>query len=386
MGKLTQKRIIMKSPNCYFVLIILYFTVYCGCSEKNTDDLTPFITITGKVVDKETGKAIAGCEVQLDSEQFVRTGEDGLFSIMTTQRESYTLIFTAKDYSTKSIIKTVIDQSIIDFGTIQLEMSTVTLKGKVTDKISNSPVVGCRVEYEKEKFAFTNSNGDFVLEKIDINPEGYSLMFIKENYSVLQETRQASQLIEIDFGAVTITPEITLSGIVLDKSTNTPIENCTVNVQEKMVTTAIDGRFTIQNLQPQTAYLLKFTSAGYLSKELVKSVTITNNTCDVGNIILEKENQAITSLNDLSKFEKWTVVGGKFRSEALPANASGNIVFTSLINGSLSLEYKLHDKGRGYFQCGILRCVGCDMLHVYINDIPVLEVGCKVGESGTYNT
>ncbi len=202
----------MKNLSIYLIFnLLIAFPFFYGCAEKDTDDLISSITITGKVVDKETGKAIADCEVKLNSEQFVRTKSDGSFSITNGEgKGSYTLTFSANGYAPREITKNVTNQSKLNFGTVQLEAAVVTLKGVVTDKESGNAIEGVRIQLDSEKFVTTGADGKFTLLTENLR-ESYAVSLYAVGYKNKIETRQASAQKEIDFGTIQIESSSTVS-------------------------------------------------------------------------------------------------------------------------------------------------------------------------------
>lgn len=279
----------MRNLSVFFIInLLLIFPLFHSCEEKDADDLISSIAIAGKVVDKETGKAIADCEVKLNSEQFVRTKSDGSFSITNGEgKGSYTLTFSANGYAPREITKNVTNQSKLDFGTIELEKGYVILKGIAIDKKTNDAIKNCRVEYEGLKFTFTNDDGEFSLKGIAPDSTGYTLKFIKDGYEELTETRNASQQTEIDFGYIQLNPRITLKGTILDVYTKQPLANCSVTLGEKQVVSTIDGQFFFYDLLSQSDFTLSFSVVGYSDKNETRQVQITGNIADFNTVYLD---------------------------------------------------------------------------------------------------
>lgn len=92
------------------------------------------------------------------------------------------------------------------------ELVSITIKGVVVDEETGDPIPGVRVQFETEQFVVTERNGAFRLENMPVR-EIYTLSFHANGYSLIEESREASNMETIPFGEISLKTTSSLSDL-----------------------------------------------------------------------------------------------------------------------------------------------------------------------------
>lgn len=127
-------------------------------------------SLVGKVVDDQSGAAVAGATILLQSAgQTATTGTDGTFVIAGISAGSYSALITASGYNSVEVSFVAIDATRNDLGTLRLTQAasatSVTLSGVVRDGSNGAPLSGARVTAGTAT-SLTGADGHFVLSGI----------------------------------------------------------------------------------------------------------------------------------------------------------------------------------------------------------------------------
>ncbi len=127
-------------------------------------------SLLGKVVDDQSGAAIAGATIQLQStSQTATTGTDGSFVITGISAGSYSALVSASGYNPVQVSFVAIDAARNDLGTLRLTQAasatSVTLSGVVRDASTGTPLSGARVTAGSVT-SLTGTDGHFLLTGI----------------------------------------------------------------------------------------------------------------------------------------------------------------------------------------------------------------------------
>ena len=127
-------------------------------------------SLVGKVVDDQSGSAIADATIQLQNATgTATTGADGSFSLPNITAGNYTAAITATGYTSVQVSFVVVAGTRNDLGTLRLTQTaaatSVTVSGVVQDAFTSAPLSGARVNAGSIT-SLTGADGHFVLAGI----------------------------------------------------------------------------------------------------------------------------------------------------------------------------------------------------------------------------
>lgn len=129
-------------------------------------------TLTGRIIDNNTGEAISGASITIDNTSLnTTTDSNGYYTINNIPVGSYTVTVTATGYNPISDNITInANQEITANGTMVLNTATIqtgTIAGRVTDYNTGVAVSGARVDIDGTTlYAYTDDYGYFILNNV----------------------------------------------------------------------------------------------------------------------------------------------------------------------------------------------------------------------------
>ena len=223
-------------------------------------------TISGKVIDADTKKPIAGALVETD-EKSKTTKADGSF-VLSAMYGDYSGDYAVK--CTKEGYEDGTGEVVVDEDNSDVEVTITivnngegTIKGKVVDKNTKKPLSGVKVECENCDTATTNSKGQFTIKKV---PIGYqTLVFTKEKYVKETLTVQVEAGKETPVDIAMRLNVGTVKGKVFDDTTKKPLSGVSVSIKNvATVTTDSNGQYTIEKV-PVGKQNISFKKENYAS-------------------------------------------------------------------------------------------------------------------------
>ena len=219
-------------------------------------------TIKGKLVESQTGFAIAGVRVVLSGTKTVEltTSADGSFSFINQVPGNYSLNFSLANYSGLNASTSINAGQVQDLGTLKLTKAntatTGTIYGVVTDVTSGAPVAGVVVSGSAFS-AVTDTSGGY--QFVNVIPGDVALTVSKSGYKTINST------IHVNAGsAVVYSPKISTSndtpvvnsstvfGLVMDAGSNQVLSGVDITVVDTAGAHALKsdamGKFTQGNL------------------------------------------------------------------------------------------------------------------------------------------
>jgi len=226
-------------------------------------------TVRGRVVDAETGEALSGVAVVLQSDTGIRTvtGERGSFELGGVPAGSQEIGFSLSGYATSMVTANIPGGATVEIGTVRLSTNPTTgeIKGRVTDR-GGEPLEGVTIEVTG---AFSGStvtgvDGGFVFTEVP--PGSVTIRATRTGYSSVTGTGEV-----VAGGVVFFNIEMGLStgklrGKVFDGTTKEPIEGAGITLSGGSSTsTDAQGGFLIEDITPGT-YEVTITALGYISQ------------------------------------------------------------------------------------------------------------------------
>ena len=242
--------------------------------EKKPEKEKPQPTyIAGVVFDKASGKTLGNVNVLLkETNVSVVTGDDGAYKFENVNPGSYTLIFTAQNYTTTTRVVDVRPGQPAIVNVELIPAKAVYITGVVYDGETNRPLGGAKVLVkETGAEAITQDDGSYKIENVISG--SYTLIFTAPGYqsfsaSVAVEDKPVVKDAYLAKGEEVQKAEVktgSILGIVTDKEKGTPISGVSVVLKEtgQTLTTDRSGSFRFDNLKAG-AYTLSFDAEGYL--------------------------------------------------------------------------------------------------------------------------
>jgi hypothetical protein len=260
-------------------------------------------SISGTVTDAVTGEPVEGATVSLavvDSTKTTTTVVDGTYLLEDVPAGNYTVTFSAESYITATMedVAVIAGTETLDVDmALQLEPTTGSISGTVTDAVTGEPIEGATVSVEVDGSTKTTTTGDDGAYTLEGIPAGtYTVTFSAEDYITA-----TTEDVAVIAGETTtdvdkaLQPEPTtgsISGTVTDLNTNAPIVGATVSVEVDgstvSATTGDNGDYLLEGI-PAGAYTVTFSAEGYITATM-EDIIVTAGLSTTGNdMALEAE-------------------------------------------------------------------------------------------------
>lgn len=194
-------------------------------------------TIKGKLIESQTGLAIAGVRVVLSGSKTIEmmTGNDGSFSFTNQSPGNYSLNFSLANYSSLSSTTKVNAGQVMDLGLLKLSKistaTTATIYGVVSDALSGTPLAGVLVSGATFS-TLTDANGSY--QFVNVVAGDVPLTVSKLGYKTINNT------IRVAAGATAVySPKISASGSSSDV-TSTSIFGQVMDAGSNQVLAGVD--------------------------------------------------------------------------------------------------------------------------------------------------
>ncbi len=226
-------------------------------------------TLSGKVVDGDSGIALSGITIELESVTTTATGSDGRFDLSGLQNSTYTLHILSANHAPLHTSVRMTGED-IDLGVLRLNKNAnatiSTLKGVIKDVSTGMPLSGVTVS-AGNKEAMTDSSGNYIIDSIEAGT--YSLTCYKAGYIRQQQTVSIPSNTILYFNTalqiIDFTVEATIQGTVVDKNTALPMGGVLIEINgaaTQQLTTSNDGRFVFSKIGVGS-YDVKISKEGY---------------------------------------------------------------------------------------------------------------------------
>lgn len=232
-------------------------------------------TLSGTVLDIDTQQAVAGATVALGggATLSVQTDAAGKYQFSNLAAGTYSLSLSAGGYTTQSFSISLGEGGNLLPLTLRKQSNPTpiptgpaTLSGQVVALGSNQPLADVQILVNQQPITATSGTGAFALTL----PAGsYRLDYLKAGYFTLTQNVAVTEGSTVSIGQVTLTAQrntTRLSGLVLDRQTQQPLANATVQVVDGASTsTGSDGRYALDDIAA-TEFDVRVSAAGYDSE------------------------------------------------------------------------------------------------------------------------
>jgi len=177
---------------------------------------------------------------------------------------TYLLVVSADGYTTYMQQGVQVTAGETTKVSVTLERAKGTVRGKVTDKKTGEPISNALVTAGTGLFApsaYTDSNGEYVLKDLDVGDYVLNCSKIMEyNSAEKQVTVKDGETVTVNFELEPV--PVMLTGVVIERGTEKPLEGVTVKVGDKSTKTDSLGMFTVDGLERRT-YTVTISKPGY---------------------------------------------------------------------------------------------------------------------------
>ena len=232
-------------------------------------------TMSGRVVDFETGMGISGATVSANgpSQQVNTTNSNGYYTISGLAPGPYAIAACASGYLSRSYTLFVYETANPSPPDFRLHLLSIV--GRVYD--SSTPSIGIAEANVTvgESFVLTNSTGHY--EMLGLSDGTYTIAATAPGYTNESQSVYVSAGVTAvaDFGLSHVAPGI-ISGTVTDSSTSQGLYQATVRVSrgsfEKLGETDQDGQYTIENVPAWPFWTIEAYKVGYVAQSTATAV------------------------------------------------------------------------------------------------------------------
>ena len=307
-----------------------------------SNDATPpaptSAAISGLVLDSSTGRALADVSITVLNQSKLNgviSAANGSFSFTSVTPGTLSLQFSKLGYANKEVQVNALVGQTVNLPSISLVATPLaaSLSGTVKDYHSGNPVANVVVSVGTLS-AVTNAQGFYQISGINSGRATIKTLLVYYQ----------SMSIDLDFVAgtsYTFSPQIlasgytppnttTLSGIVIDATTNNPIAGASVNLGGAVQTTAADGSFNFANATAGQ-FALSISANTYLPTTLTGVMVLGKN--NVGKLSVKRAPTS-SSLNGVvvDVTSKLPIAG------ALISVQGQNVSMTTDLDGKYSLS------------------------------------------------
>jgi hypothetical protein len=232
-------------------------------------------TMSGRVVDFETGMGISGAAVSANgpSQQVNTTDSNGYYTISGLAPGPYAIAASASGYLSRSYTLFVYETANPSPPDFRLHL--LSIMGRVYD--SSTPSIGIAEANVTigESFVLTNSTGHY--ELLDLSNGTYTVAATAPGYTNESQSVDVSAGLSAvaDFGLSQIAPG-TISGTVTDSSNSQGLYEAAVRVSrgsfEMLGETDQEGQYVIENVPAWPSWTIDAYKVGYVAESTTTAV------------------------------------------------------------------------------------------------------------------
>lgn len=234
------------------LLLVLLALTACGGSS---------IALTGTITDAYTGNPVADADIAIGRTRLT-TDADGTYTALRW-RTSDTFAVTAPGYEPATLLleeQPEIAQTEVQTITLNTTLRPNTLNGIVTSSYSGEPLANALVSIMLDGTdaitSTTNTEGQYTLNGV---PEQFTLTVNAQAHNEYK-----TELIKVTSHDPALRPN-TLSGVVADRYSNTPLDDVTVTAGSVTTTTGADGTYALSDI-PAEVTEITFSATGYATE------------------------------------------------------------------------------------------------------------------------
>ncbi|WP_221794881.1 carboxypeptidase regulatory-like domain-containing protein [Oceanobacter mangrovi] len=200
-------------------------------------EIDQMVSITGQVLDKDSGEVLIGALVSVNDGAFSTEMTASGFSLSGLPLGNINLTVSADGYQSIQGSSSALQAGTVNIGTIFLEQDPekdlVTLTGRVLDDVTGEVLIGALILVNDGAYS-TETNADgFTLAGL---PQGNIQLDVSaDGYQSMQGSSAALQSGTLSLGDIRLQPEqtaetTTINGLVLDAVTGEPLSNALLTI------------------------------------------------------------------------------------------------------------------------------------------------------------
>jgi hypothetical protein len=232
-------------------------------------------TISGRVVNFETGMGISGAAVLANgpSHRVNATDSNGYYAISNLAPGPYVIAVSASGYLSESYTLFVYETA--NPAPPDFRLHLLSIVGRVYDSLTPSIGIAEANVTIGEFFVLTNYTGHYKL--LDLSNGAYTVAATAPGYTNQSRLVNVSAGVSAvaDFGLSQVAPG-TLSGTVTDSSTSQGLYQTTIRVSrgsfEKLGETNQEGQYIIENVPAWPSWIIDAYKVGYMAQSTTAAV------------------------------------------------------------------------------------------------------------------
>lgn len=253
-----------------------------------------------------------------------------------------------------------------------------TINGVIIDRISGEGIDDATISLPKGVVNSVNGGEFFVktkgeLSKIIISKDGYHIKEV--NISVSKKT------LEINLGKISLEPEAKITGIIIDRISETPLKNAILSFGKGQTTSSSQGEFifkTSKDISRKDINKVVINKEGYLTKEIEISIGEDDREINLGKISLEPEARVIGTTIDWLFEKPLSQININFgKGETVSSATGGFIIKTSNEVGRQDIT-RLVIKKDGYQKKEVPVFIGDNDREINLGKIYIMPEGKAV--------
>lgn len=262
-------------------IIILLGFLYC---EKRIISSAGRGSVAGTVHTAKDSIPLEGVTVRLvGTATSVQTESTGSFLLSDLPPDEINIYFSKEHYNSHMELFFLGDgQNLVMEDTVYLSRDYGVIAGIVLDSDSDMPIPLANVLLRRDDTCLvidstiTGTAGHFILPYVDSDTSGYLISIEKQGFQTLAFNQPVSDDDSV-FLIKFLQAYVTISGMIFDNDSTTPLPNVSVSVDSQLVQSDSSGRFTIAGMLPaDTGYLFTVSKEYYNPLSFRDTITSTD--------------------------------------------------------------------------------------------------------------
>ncbi|MCI4626426.1 MAG: carboxypeptidase regulatory-like domain-containing protein [Candidatus Magnetoovum sp. WYHC-5] len=231
--------------------------------------------IKGTLKDASSGATIDGVTITVGGAYSASavTDSSGSFTISNVTPGTVTITASKGGYYTAEASSTLKAGSVLIFSPLLLKETPTTntgsLTGKIVDAEKNTPIEGAYISLSTGITGTSAADGVFLISSIEAGT--YTVTISKTGYisqsADVVVTIGTTQDMDTIYLMLAAQNALTVTGVVVDEETNTPIAGAKVSIasKETYTTTDLQGKYTLSGIE-LTDFTIRASAQGYNTK------------------------------------------------------------------------------------------------------------------------
>jgi len=241
-----------------------------------TTPADPSVTLQGRVIDAATGAPIGGAQISIPDQLLsVNSAGNGTYALTGIASGQLTVKISAPGFLSALFDAVAPGSATLDAGDTGLATSpvgTAAIQGNIVDGSTGVALSGAVVAVENQGLSVASgANGAFLLAGIlpgsfilDVSIDGYYTLRLQVNATA----GAVANLAVVPLQPIESQAASSVSGIVIDSDTGSPIAGASVSVLDTVLSSITDsqGAYTIGGIPAPTNIVVSVGASGYITR------------------------------------------------------------------------------------------------------------------------